>query len=545
MILDRSVTNIEGSIECDVCVIGAGPAGLAIALELEESGLRVAVLEAGGARTAFRETTLLRAPQGATDFDLPARERRAGFGGTAGAWAVPLSWRALGLRYSALSAADLEQRAWLPHSGWPIGFEELSRYVDRALTLAGVAGVAADLDPATADEADWPFDRSRIVVRRDYFGRADVFTERALARLRRAESVTVHLRSPVVSLETGAGGRIASVRVAAADGQSHTVRARWFVLAGGAIENARLLLVSGDVEAGGVGNAHGWVGRGYHDHLRLVSGRLVPADRTLFDDSAGFAMQHDSGSPRMARLGIADELLRGEPMLNSLAQLIPRAADTHRHGLRRLRRAADRARRRDWRTAASDVRGAGTALGYGAWTAAELMIAQRSFPPSPEIGWGGLRRKSRRFVHFDVEHQLEQAPNPENRVVLGRSWDRFGMRTVELHWRWSELDLESLRRTQELFREETRRAGLGEYVPVDWDERPELTTPAGAAHPGGTTRMASDPAQGVVDADCRVHSVPNLFVAGSSVFPTGGAANPTLTILALAIRLADQLRSQR
>lgn len=137
----------------------------------------------------------------------------------------------------------------------------------------------------------------------------------------------------------------------------------------------------------------------------------------------------------------------------------------------------------------------------------------------------------------------EQAPDPENRVTLGDELDALGCRRARLHWRWGDVNINSVLRAQELLGAEVARAGLG-TLRVELDGgRPHLLAP-GLHHHMGTTRMHADPRQGVVDENCRVHGLGNLFVAGSSVFPTGGYINSTLTIVALAIRLADHLKSR-
>ena len=150
---------------------------------------------------------------------------------------------------------------------------------------------------------------------------------------------------------------------------------------------------------------------------------------------------------------------------------------------------------------------------------------------------------ARRAIFF--MNELEQAPNPASRVRLIEQRDALGMPRVQLEWRLSGLDKRSIRRAHELLARELGRAGLGRLqLMLSEDEHrwpPEL---GGGRHHMGTTRMHRDPARGVVDPDCRVHGVGNLYVAGSSVFPTVGAANPTLTIVALALRLADHLVEQ-
>jgi choline dehydrogenase-like flavoprotein len=145
----------------------------------------------------------------------------------------------------------------------------------------------------------------------------------------------------------------------------------------------------------------------------------------------------------------------------------------------------------------------------------------------------------------------EQAPNPDSRVMLVNDRDRFGMPRAALDWRLSMADKDSVAAIARALDGELQRLGIGRVEPAEWlsDGRPEWPVdptvsnhPIGGYHHMGTTRMSADPALGVVDADCRVHGYGNLYVAGSSVFPTGGWANPTLTILALVLRLAAHLR---
>jgi choline dehydrogenase-like flavoprotein len=137
---------------------------------------------------------------------------------------------------------------------------------------------------------------------------------------------------------------------------------------------------------------------------------------------------------------------------------------------------------------------------------------------------------------------MEQAPNRESRVMLGEERDRLGCARVALCWSLTSLDRRTFDRGHEILHEELRRANVGSletaFGPADDAWPPGLR---GARHHMGTTRMHVDPRRGVVDPQCRVHGISNLYVAGSSVFPTGGAANPTLTIVALALRLAEHV----
>ena len=152
-------------------------------------------------------------------------------------------------------------------------------------------------------------------------------------------------------------------------------------------------------------------------------------------------------------------------------------------------------------------------------------------------GWSNLPDVDKRYATFEMVSLVEQAPDPANRVMLGLERDPLGARRLELHWRWSESDHKQVLRSRSRIGRESVRSGLGTFELVDAEPKhPD------SSHHIGTTRMHHDPRFGVVDANCRVHGVAYLFVAGSSVFPTGGFANPTLTIVALAARLAEHIK---
>jgi choline dehydrogenase-like flavoprotein len=159
-----------------------------------------------------------------------------------------------------------------------------------------------------------------------------------------------------------------------------------------------------------------------------------------------------------------------------------------------------------------------------------------------QCGWSRLSRLERRFGEFGVCSLVEQSPDRSNRIMLQEQTDAFGQRRIKVLWRWNELDLRSIRQAQQIFRDELAAAGIGTFIPVEESVGSQPRRFNSPHHFRGTTAMHDNPRSGVVDADCRVHDVPNLFIAGSSVFPTGGFANPTLTVVALALRLATRLQ---
>ncbi len=156
---------------------------------------------------------------------------------------------------------------------------------------------------------------------------------------------------------------------------------------------------------------------------------------------------------------------------------------------------------------------------------------------------GYLSRNRRLLHHHQMMTLIEPAPNPDSRVTLSRHRDQLGMNKVCLDWRLTPLDQHTVRRTIEILRDKAAAAGIGTIkVSLPLHSNHEVNELHWVWHHMGTTRMHADPKQGVVNEHCRAHGIGNLFVAGSSVFPTAGNNTPTLTIIALALRLSDHLK---
>jgi choline dehydrogenase-like flavoprotein len=473
-------------IECDVCVIGAGAAGIALALELAGTSARVALLESGGFEREPATDDLSRGLAFGRAYPPLHEVRSRRFGGTTDRW--------LGL-CEPLDPIDFEAREWVPHSGWPFDFEALRGAYERAQRLCGLEDFVYD-GSTWANEARpaLALDPTRFVTRNLQVAPTR-FGEVHRAAVTGAAHVDTFLHANAVELRSDASGaRLESVRVAVLEGGSFAVRARLFVLAAGGIENARLLLASNAVRPQGIGNEHDLVGRYFMEHPHLLAGALLPASADL---SLALYQAHPRGRvSSLALLAPSDALLRSERILDFSALLASEGS------LPELERAL-------------------------AATVHEIDAAASAASP-------------RAWILLDV---CEQAPNPESRVRLASERDALGVPRVRLEWRLSALDKRSLRRGHELLARELGRAGLGRLQLMLSDDDMEWPDDlGGGAHHMGTTRMHADPREGVVDANARVHGVANLFVAGSSVFPTSGAAHPTLTVVALALRLADHLK---
>jgi choline dehydrogenase-like flavoprotein len=546
----------DAVLEADICIIGGGPAGITIALELARRGVDTLVLEGGG-RELDPAAQSLAEGQTRGDCYPPLEEtRRRQLGGTPHLWNTRLGDQ-FGFRAAPLDAIDFERRDWVPGSGWPFGLEELEPYYRRAQEVSGLGRYAYDgASWASADAPQLPLDPETCNTSVWQFSPLHHFTEKLVGEVERSPRITVWTHANVTELETDeASGSVTRVRASTPDGKPFGVRARTVVMATGGIENARLLLLSDRVQQAGLGNAHDLVGRYFMEHQVVTGGILTPSDRAIFDSAALYDERPVGGTWVLGQVRFNEAVMRRERLFNLSFALYPRHPRHHRirddaiHSFEALAKGA--LRLRPPADAGQHLRRV-----LGSWDYVGASILRKAsgqrlfshFVRGPDLvegdGWSALPDRRRRFGAFAVLLHTEQVPHPDNRVVLTGERDRLGCRRAELQWRWREADRDNVTRAQRLFAAEIERAGLGSYAPAtDADGGPVLRA-AGLHHHMGTTRMDPDPKKGVVDGNGRVHGVGNLFVAGCSVFPTGGYINATLTIIALSLRLADHLASR-
>lgn len=526
MITELERRREDGPLEADVCILGAGAAGITIACALVGSGARTVLLESGG--RAFDQPTqdLYRSEVVGLAHGGVHGYRFRVFGGSTTRWAG----QAL-----PLAPIDFAAREWVPGSGWPLRREELEPFYRRAAEWMRIPpfppGRPADSWPAALGPPAG-FDPALVEPWFSEFMAEPDFAQLHGPRLAAARDVEVVLGANVTELVPDLGvGALDRVEARSLGGRKLEVRADLFVLCAGGLENARLLLASERRTPGGLGNGADLVGRYFSDHAGVPVGEIVGGDRKRL--GRAFSPRRAGEIKHSPHYTATAELQRSERIVHAAAGVV-------------------------YGRSPADV-GAKTlvrALGRGSFAAQarrEAPAAARAVLRDPGAV---LRGAGRRFVlrqpGFDTAATPrliaggEQSPNRDSRVYLGAERDALGMRRLVLDWRVSELDLYSWRHFAELFAAELDRLGLG-TARLDLSrllDDPERTSGlVDGGHHIGTTRMAADPSAGVVDADCRVHGIENLFVAGSSVFPTGGFSNPTFTILALSLRLADRLRT--
>ena len=548
MLVDSSKELSEDFPRVDVCIVGSGPAGITLARQICRSGLRVCLLESGGHNPSEAAQNL---NTGTVDSVHGYREqtlrdgRRRQFGGTGNLWNHELRGQSeRHIRYVPLDEIDFERRSWVPESGWPFSRREFESFYESAQRLCGIGKFdyrAVAWENGAANRRIWQTENIESVVTQ--FGSPGIFLERYCRELVNEEKVTVILRAVLLELRMDPLSRaITSAYAGTLNGRKFHVRAQAFVLAAGGLENARILLLQEAMQPGGLGNQYDVVGRFFMDHPSITLGTLFPFSSAIFQQ-AGFYDQHDvAGQTIMGILRIRSDVLRQEKILNLCAVLAPHFKNLRANAPAVLRQLLSKGPsfilRRNFRTHHYDS---------NIDTEPSRSLRQRllkEYYSESHSGWSKLTRLNRRFSEFGVRCLVEQSPDRSNRVMLGEQTDVFGQRKTRVVWRWNELDLHSIRQAQKIFRSDLASAGIGTFVPAEEAVGSQPLPFNSPHHFMGTTRMHDNPRNGVVDADCRVHDVPNLFIAGSSVFPTGGFANPTLTIVALTLRLAAHLESE-
>jgi choline dehydrogenase-like flavoprotein len=347
-----------------------------------------------------------------------------------------------------------------------------------------------------------------------------------VGRLAAAGNISLVHHATVTRLVTTAGGgRVVEAIARPRPESTVSVGARLFILATGGIENARILLLTNAARPGGLGNGNGLVGRYFMERLTARGGVLIPTTPDLARHAALYTNHLVDGTRVQGALTLSADTIRQEQLTNSMLWLraVPKAFTSE--GVRSALTLARGFRRRPHIERVP---------GHVRNVIADLDQVVSTIR-------GHLRSTHQRPEVFQVAFQAEATPQADSRVTLSSTRDRYGLPRPRLDWRIAQEDFRSIRRTIDIIDDRLRETEMGTILRKFGDERPPAMI-TGNFHHLGTTRMAADPRFGVVDEHCRVHEAENVYVAGSSVFPSAGFANPTLTVVALAIRLADHLR---
>jgi choline dehydrogenase-like flavoprotein len=478
----------------DLAIIGGGPAGITLALALAHTPIRMMLFESGGLDFDPATQALYGGSEEGVRY-LPLDGSRLRYlGGSTnhwGGWSRPLD------------PIDFEKRDWVPYSGWPFGIEALRPHFKRAQSLIEAGAWHYDRASELAQEiapllsladggvyTSWfQFSKTRGDVLPTHFG------QRYAEDLKRIPNLKVFLNANATALDLSANAAsLETIAMATLNGKHFTVRPKLTVVATGAIENARLLLASDKVVIAGVGNDNGLVGRFFADHP-------IPRDTATLVSFSGELASYYGNSAQMG-----DAILR--------------AAFSPTEDFRRTKKV------------------------LGSLTTVENLVELNEIDKAAIITAAlALGADASNAKAFSLGCGLELQPDPERRLVLTGERDALGMPRLKLINRVSDRDFQRYRDTMKELGRQLLAAGSG-MIRLNYDARDEwINALDWGDHHLGTTRMHTDPKQGVVDANLKVHGIANLYVAGSSTFPTYSASNPTLNLVALTLRLAGHLRS--
>ncbi|MBN9205441.1 FAD-dependent oxidoreductase [Methylibium petroleiphilum] len=528
----------EGQVlQSTVCIIGAGPAGLTMAMEFERHGIETIVLESGGFKPDPATMDLYRGENVGIPYQFSDGFRSRFLGGGSNCWG---GW------CRPLDVEDLQPRSWVPHSGWPIDREELMPFYDRAHSVLSLGPPNFEMDHwvkaiGRSDVRRMPLPTGRVEDSLSQFSRPTRFGKHYRNELKQAKHIKVYLHANVTDIETETTGQtVKRVHVQTVSGRKLTVEARQFVLATGGIENARVLLACNKQHANGLGNANDLVGRFFMEHPRLylhkVKFRPAWLRNKLYDIKFHYLNRAVSanGTHIAAQMAITPETQKREGLLNAriwFHSIFPGEGTDAAAAIVRMKHRLH---------SKVDPQ-------HGFWgdlaTMAKQPIDSLNFIAARQVPeW--ITRELQFHAIKEAQFQMicEPTPDPDSRISLSSQKDALGMPRVKVDWRLDDRVKRTFDRSLEIIADELCTAGIADVS----FERPLLGNPwpenlEGTWHHMGTTRMHESPRQGVVDPNSRIHGMSNMYVAGSSVFPTAGANFPTFTLVALSLRLADHL----
>lgn len=501
-------------INSDICIVGGGAAGITIARELKNISSRVCLIESGG-------------------FEFNEKTQDLSDGENIGLPYYPIietSTRVLGGNTSRwnsfcmpLDEMDFEYRPWVPYSGWPFTKSDLMPFYKRAQSICKLRSLdyyepknivedigKAEYNVLLANENNiktniWQFNLPPINFGKTY--KSD---------LESASNIDIYLHANAVDIETNeTADNVSRIQVACLNGRKIWINAKIFILAMGGIEIPRLLLASNQLSSQGIGNAHDTVGRYFMEHPHLWGVSKIVINSTdkypfLYTESAKKKYSTIAGLCPSREFQAKEKILNYSATLRSSITLFAKTSITQNNLKDKFLAILDDA-------------------GYLVDTAIKK-LSKKSRAPR---------------LTLDIISRSEQAPNPNSRITLSREKDKLGLNKAILNWQLTDIDQLTVLKSQQALREELSHSKIGQ-LNMGFSENNDdglASIPFGGGwHHMGATRMHVDPKQGVVDQNCRVHGINNLYISGSSVFPTSGFANPTLTIIALALKLADHVK---
>jgi choline dehydrogenase-like flavoprotein len=498
-------------IEGDICIIGAGAAGISIALDWMDTPFKVILLEGGGFEYDEKVQNLYDGKTTGQKYFPIKSTRLHYFGGTTGHWAGMCA---------PFDDIDFKKRDWVPNSGWPINKKDLDPYYEKANKTLKLGLYNYEFDYWQNEFPNlnpFPLDDKVIWNKIWQFSQAH-FGEIYKKTIVEAKNIHLYTYANAIDIKTDNNiSKVNEVIVKNYAGKMHKVRARHFIMACGTIQNARLLLASNSQSPNGLGNNNDLVGRYFMEHIEIASAELW-LSKSFQSDLYSWPSRKEKRNVR-AELAISEQIQTKENILNGTISLVPLSVGIHQ-----------KPRMETWQD--PDPRKSGENM-FKNWGEASEKAKNEK---------GSIERA------FMLNTRIEQSPNRNSRITIGPEKDELGVPRANLHWELSALDKRSIRKIYQILGHQVGISGIGhvrlkEFLRDENDDTfPDSTN--GGWHHMGTTRMSEDPKKGVVNANCKVHGISNLYVAGGACNVTSGAANPTLTVTALSLRLSDHTKNK-
>jgi choline dehydrogenase-like flavoprotein len=520
---DLAAASFTQTSTYDICVVGAGAAGILLTIKLLRGGKSVLLVESGGLNFEQPTQDLYRSEVHGHAHTGVHEGRFRTWGGTTTRW---------GGQILPLEPIDFAHRPWIPGSGWPITLDELRPFYAEALELEGLTtAILNDAQVWQAAGAPIPTLGPDL---EPYFTRwlqQPNFARLHGAELERAPRLTALLHANITGADSS-DGIVTALHCTSLNGNTATITACEFVLAIGSIETSRLLLHFEEqqgAEDGKQWNPNNLVGRGFHDHIDVEPVTIQPIDRKRF--FAAFTNVLLRGFKYHPKFRLTPAQQQANGILNVAGTI------TFRDDTSETADAMKATGKRILRRAFHEV------------DTAQLLHLVRNLPLLVRQAWSYAikhRVYNSPSAQIALRVHCEQQPNSASIVTLSGERDPLGMRRTRLHWVISNLELDTIRAFLRITAEALRTQNLATVTPtidLDNDEALRAACDDGLHHMGGAI-MSANPLQGVVDPDLRLRGFSNFSICSAAVFPTGGFSNPTHTVLALAMRLAHRLTSQ-
>lgn len=527
MIVDANTLKNAEFFKADICILGGGVAGIVLANELLNSNKSIILLESGHEHYETPTQELYKAESVPQLFPNPMVSRLRFLGGSSNHWENSTE------RFDPI---DFEKREWVSDSGWPIRYEELDQYYSDAEEYCGVGreGYSFDFWKNKLNSTD-VFSKSKLfdsVVSKAPFLPTRFFAEYGES-LVGSKSIRIIKNANVVDLEYDRETQaVKTVKFRTFQDLSHKVNASVFIMCMGGIENARMLLHFNEKHDDQLGNQFNNVGRYFMEHPTIRAAHLLPFhDDTL--DPIYLGTMVDSLNVRV----------RGRASLSGSAQYKHQTNNLRMYFVKQSKIALS-----DGISSSHLISDSLSDAELSDDFGKHLMniikdidhIAESFIKKELDVS---LFDNAYEFGGYQIISMIEQTPDRENRIKLGSERDALGLKKVKIDFRVSESDKQAAWKTLELLSQDQAIQSIGRIRLLKERESRIWGSQLGfGQHHMGTTRMANNAENGVVDSSLKVFGTKNLYVSGSSVFPTGGHVPPTLTIVAMSIRLARELR---